>query len=154
MIKKEKIVGLVEQKIEGTDIFIVGISVGGDNKIFVRLDKISGISMEECQSISKFIESNLDREVEDFDLEVSSPGVGENLKVLQQYQKCIGRNVSVTTKEGIKRNGILLNIHDNEIEVEAEEKVKSEKSKKKILQKSTYKFNIDTVTVKEVISLK
>lgn len=154
MIKKDKITELVQQKIVDTDIFIVGISVGGDNKIYVRLDKITGISLEECQSVSKFIESNLDREVEDFELEVSSPGIGENLRVYQQYQKCIGKNVSVTEKDGTKRTGVLLSMHENEIEVEAEEKVRSEKSKKKIIQKSTYKFSIDNITVKEVISFK
>lgn len=154
MIKKDAIVTWVQQKITDTDIFVVNITVGGNNRIFVRVDKPLGISLEECQSISKHIENNLDREAEDFELEVSSPGIGEPFKVIQQFEKCINKFVCVITKEGEKTNGVLQNIIGEEIEIEVEEKIKSaDKSKKSILKKK-YTYNINNVTVKEIISLK
>lgn len=155
MIKKEKITELVQQKIAGTGIFIVYITVGGNNRIFVRVDKPTGISLEECRGISIHIEGNLDREVEDFELEVSSPGIGEPFKVKEQYLKSVGKNICVVTKEGEKKNGLLINFSDGEIEIEAEEKSKNKgDAAKKETRKNIYKYNINNIAVKEVISFK
>lgn len=154
MINKETIRKIVEEKIAGTDIFIVDITIGKGSIIFIKLDKLANISLEECIAVNRFVEEKLDRDKEDFSLEVSSPGIGEPLKVIQQFHKCINKQVQAITKDGDKKTGTLLSISGNEITIEAEEKVKDEKSKKKILLKNKYQFPIESITVKEVISFK
>ena len=152
MIKKEQIQEIVASATKGTDIFIVHISVGKDNKIYVRVDKQEGITLDECMQINRFIESSLDREKEDFELEVSSPGLGEPFKVVPQFLKSVGRTISVTDKDGKKYTGLLKHIENEEITLVAEERVKDEKTKKKISVVKEYHFNINNITAKEVLS--
>jgi len=106
MITKEKVQFLVEEVLSD-DMFIVDITVGAANQILVSVDSDAGISVGECVQISRHVESSLDREVEDFSLEVSSPGLSTPLKVLRQYLKNIGREVEVVTNSGEKQKGIL-----------------------------------------------
>jgi ribosome maturation factor RimP len=106
MITKEKVQFLVEEVLSD-DMFIVDITVGAANQILVSVDSDAGISVGECVQISRHVEGSLDREVEDFSLEVSSPGLSTPLKVLRQYLKNIGREVEVVTNSGEKQKGIL-----------------------------------------------
>ena len=77
-----------------------------------------GINLKECIRISRHINNNLDREEEDFGLEVTSPDVANPLKVLRQYQKNIGRILTVKTKENTKFEGTLVDVKDDEISLE------------------------------------
>ena len=106
MITKEKVQFLVEEVLSD-DMFIVDITVGAANQILVSVDSDAGISVGECVQISRHVEGSLDREVEDFSLEVSSPGLSTPFKVLRQYLKNIGREVEVVTNSGEKQKGIL-----------------------------------------------
>ena len=106
MITKEKVQFLVEEVLSD-DMFIVDITVGAANQILVSVDSDAGISVGECVQISRHVEGSLDREVEDFSLEVSSPGLSTPLKVLRQYLKNIGREVEVVTNTGEKQKGVL-----------------------------------------------
>ena len=92
MISKEKIRYLVDEMLS-EDMFIVDINVGLGNAIAVSLDSDSGMSIDKCVGISRHIEHNLDRETEDFSLEVSSPGLTHPFRVLRQYQKNIGQKI-------------------------------------------------------------
>ena len=96
---KEKVEQLIAGAVEGTDIFLVKLTVSSSNDINVLLDSDAGLTLSDCRSISRAIESSLDREDEDFSLTVSSAGVGEPL-VLRQYKKNIGRKVRVTLVDG------------------------------------------------------
>ena len=98
-ILKEKVEQLIAEGVEGTDIFLVKLTVSSSNDINVLLDSDSGLTLSDCRSISRAIESSLDREDEDFSLTVSSAGVGEPL-VLRQYNKNVGRKVRVTLIDG------------------------------------------------------
>ena len=150
MITKEKIQILVEEALSD-DMFIVDITVGTGNSISVLVDSDAGISVGECVQISRHIESSLDREVEDFSLEVSSPGLSLPLKVLRQYLKNIGREVEVVTKSGEKQKGILksANIDGFELEFLAKGRVDG----KKVEETKTLSYSFDQMkTVKIVIS--
>ena len=96
---KEKVEQLIAEGVEGTDIFLVKLTVSSSNNINVLLDSDSGLTLSDCRSISRAIESSLDREDEDFSLTVSSAGVGEPL-VLRQYKKNVGRKVRVILIDG------------------------------------------------------
>jgi len=111
MIGKNTILELAEERIEelGAGIYVVDLKIGTGNQIFLELDKEQGsISIEECMSVSRNIEHNLDREIEDFSLEVSSAGLDQPFRVLKQYKKNIGKTVKVLTLEhGKKIEGVL-----------------------------------------------
>jgi ribosome maturation factor RimP len=136
LITREKIVEILEEAIAGSDTFIVDVIVTPSNHISVEVDKPEGISISECVEISKVIEGSLDRETEDFELEVASPGVGIPLKVRPQYEKNLGREVEVLFNTSIKIKGELKAVGDEGIQVEYLAKEKPEGAKRpKIVSK-------------------
>jgi len=155
MISEAKIRSLVEEKTEGTDVFVVEISVRPGNKIEVLLDRDSGLTIDDCKMVSRHIEKSLDREVEDFGLDVSSPGVGRPLKVHRQYLKNAGRPVKVETLEGLVVEGVMERADDIGITVVTEQKVEvpGKKGKKKAIVPVDLTYN-EIKETKLVISFK
>jgi ribosome maturation factor RimP len=107
MITEKLVIKLVEQHIQGTDIFLVEVTVKPGNAIRVHLDRPGGISVEQCADISRYLNGTLDREVEDYSLKVSSPGLGVPFKVKQQYEKNTGHVIEVVLKDGTRKEGKL-----------------------------------------------
>ncbi|MFO7922834.1 MAG: ribosome assembly cofactor RimP [Bacteroidales bacterium] len=129
MIHRETIEKLVTRYIEGTGLFVVDIHVSHTNDIRILVDNEKGVSIKECIDLSRAVESSLNRDKEDFRLEVSSPGLSEPLKVLPQYRKNIGRNIEVITKEGRKYEGKLNGLTGNGLIIEEKLKVKGDKKR-------------------------
>ena len=101
MIEKRRIQQLLDDFLaKEKGFFLVSLKVGGGNQIEVRIDSFEGIKMGDCVRLSRHIEGSLDREEEDFSLQVASAGLGEPFKVYQQYEKNIGRKVDVKLKGG------------------------------------------------------
>jgi ribosome maturation factor RimP len=132
MIDKVKIAELVNEKLTD-DQFLVDVTVSPSNVIDIMVDSDTGISINQIVEISRFVESNLDREVEDFELSVFSAGLSEPLRLLRQYKKNIDTEVDVLLTSGLKLTGILLKADDQGIDLEVTTKEKSEGSKKKEL---------------------
>jgi ribosome maturation factor RimP len=124
MIKKQDIIKLINEHLEGADKFLVDVKVSPGNKIEVYIDAPKHISISDCVALSRHIEGNLDREKDDFELQVSSPGATESFKVLQQYKKYVGTQVQTTTLEGKKHQGTLLSANDEHIVIEETRKEK------------------------------
>lgn len=99
---------------ENTSLFLLDLNFGADNSIKVIVDGDSGVPLSECIRISRNVEHNLDRETEDFSLEVTTPNITAPLVHVRQYNKNLGRTLIVRTTEG-KFEGKLVAIHDNEI---------------------------------------
>ena len=135
MISKEKVESLIAEKLASGEYFVVSLDISTSNRIKLIVDNMKGITIEECVEFSRAIEHNLDREVEDFELEVSSPGLDLPLRVHQQYVKNIGRELSIITNDNQKIKGLLKQVNEKSIIVEAEQKVKVEGQKKKQLVK-------------------
>ena len=149
MINKEIIKTLVNDFIAERDIFLVDTKVSTTNRITVLVNKPEGITIDECVMISKHIEANLDREKEDYELKVSSPGLDMPFKVRQQYEMSIGRPIEVVDIEGKKTRGILKNVQGEGFEIESEKNFGKRKEPVEI------SFNFDEIkTVKEVIRFK
>ncbi|MBS1646145.1 MAG: ribosome assembly cofactor RimP [Bacteroidetes bacterium] len=108
MISAATIHDIVLQKIADTSVFLVDVKVKHGNKIEVFIDEPKHITIDTCREISKHIEANLNRDEEDFELTVSSPGIDEPFTVLNQYLKYQGKQVSVLKKDGEKLFGALL----------------------------------------------
>jgi ribosome maturation factor RimP len=151
MITKEQILGIISEKIYSDEVFVVDLKVSASNKIQLQIDSISGIGIDYCVTVSKLIESSLDRESEDFELEVSSPGLGQPFKVAQQYLKNIGREIQVTPFDGKQFSGILKAFIDGNIIVECAEKVKVEGSKKRELVQVERKITQQEIKKAELI---
>jgi ribosome maturation factor RimP len=146
MIEKQTIQGLVEEFIKGTGLFLVAVKVSSANRITVLADKSEGITIDECASIHRHIESSLDREKEDFELQVSSPGLDLPFGVIEQYYKNQGRKVEVIDNEGSKFTGKLKNVTSGGFELEAEVKVKGKTRELKDLS-----FNFEQIKSTRVI---
>jgi ribosome maturation factor RimP len=127
MIEKSFIEQTVNEVLADTPVFVVDIKVSTRNKIMVFLDGDDGVPISECVKVSRHIESSLDREKEDFELEVSSVGVDKPLQLPRQYKKNIGRNIQVETASGTKLTGKLINSDDHSITIEKELKKKKKK---------------------------
>lgn len=152
MITKEKILDIIQQKIEEDNYFIVDVDIKPGGRIVVLIDGDEGVSIDYCISISRLIEQSLDRDTEDFELEVSSPGLGQPLKVHRQYLKGIGREFEVLCKSGLKYSGELLSVSDTGIVLKEEKMVKPEGKKKKELQVNEHAFIFEELkSVKEII---
>ena len=107
MIDRQKVKALVDQWLADKDYFFVDLTIDENNRIVVEIDHKDGVWIEDCCDSSRFIESGLDREVEDFELEVGSAGIGQPFKVVEQYVCNVGREVEVMTLEGKKLVGVL-----------------------------------------------
>lgn len=130
MIDKAKIKYFLDEILEEMDLFLVDLNVRPSNKILIEIDSVRGVSIDECAMVSTRLESKLNRNVEDFELEISSPGLGMPFKVFQQYEKNIGNQVSVLMKDGTKFTGKLVDASPSGIRVEMKEKVMVEGRKK------------------------
>lgn len=146
---------MIEPEIVGTDIFLVDVKVNEGNRIHVIADADDGFSIDKCVKVSRAVEHNLDREVEDFELQVTSPGLSNPLKVTRQYIKNIGRGLKVVTLEGEEFDGELTQADEQGIVLEKEVKRKIEGTKKKEKVNEQYKLNYDQIKeAKVMISFK
>ena len=100
MIEKIKILELVNGALENTDKFLVNLKITPDNRIFVDIDGDNGVTIDDCIALSRAVESQLDRDEEDFELNVGSAGADMPLKLPRQYRRHIGRDLDVTTFGG------------------------------------------------------
>ena len=136
MISKQTVRHLAEERIKDRDerLFIVELTISASNVIRLELDKTEGnVSIEDCMSVSRNIEHNLDREDADFELHVSSAGLDKPLRVHAQYVKNIGRDLDVKLKSKEKTTGTLIAVDEAGIVLKREEKQAVEGKKKKEL---------------------
>ena len=115
MVDKKFTEDIVSTFLEGKKIFLVGVKITKSNVITVTIDGDEGVVVEDCIAVSKYIESKLDRDKEDFELTVTSFGLEEYFKMPRQYVKNIGQNVEVVLKDGTKLNGILSSVEDGKV---------------------------------------
>lgn len=155
MIDKKVVKNIVEQWLEGKEYFLVDVDVTADDKIVVEIDHADGVWIKDCEDLSRYIEANLNRDDEDYELEVGSAGLGQPFKVEQQYINYIGKEVEVLTEEGRKLKGTLKSVEGRDFTLTVREKVKVEGKKRPVLQDVDHQFNMDTVKyTKYIISFK
>ena len=131
MITKEQIISLAEEAMQGSDRYVVNVTVSKSNVIELFLDADSSVTIDDCVAVSNFINEKLDRDVEDYELNVSSAGIDEPLLKMRQYQKYIGKDLIITDNEGVKKMYKLLSFNDEQLEVEeAEAKKRQERAER------------------------
>ncbi|MEA1784579.1 ribosome assembly cofactor RimP [Arenibacter sp. GZD96] len=115
---KEKVEALLEKALaENPALFLIDFSISPDNKITIVIDGDQGVVVQDCMNVSRAIEHNLDREEEDFALEVASAGATAPLLLARQYRKNIGRELEVRTRE-TKIEGTLIKATEDDITLE------------------------------------
>lgn len=153
MINESLIKSIIDEKLQQDGMYVVELAVNAGNKIVVVIDHKEGVPISYCIELSKLIDGQLNRDEEDFELEVASAGIGQPFKVKEQYEKNIGRDVEVLSLDGKKFSGSLVSVSDEGFDVEVEEKVKIEGKKRKELQVKTVSCKFDEVKqVKDIIS--
>jgi ribosome maturation factor RimP len=145
MINKETVSQIVEEWLEDKDYFLVEVTVSPDDRIVVEIDHAEGVWIEDCVELSRYIESKLNREEEDYELEVGSAGIGQPFKVLQQYLNHVGSEVEVLTKEGRKLTGTLKEADEQHFTVSVPTKVKEEGAKRPKIVDLDNEFSYDDV---------
>ena len=142
MIEKSIVKGVVEEWLEGRDYFLVDVAVSADDRI-VEIDHAEGVWIEDCVELSRFIESRLSREEEDYELEVGSAGIGQPFKVLQQYVNHVGSEVDVLTADGRKLHGVLTAVGPEsfEVTVKVKRKLEGEKRPKWVEETVTLRYD-------------
>lgn len=150
MIKAEEIQKTVENYLQGTDIFVVDIKVRAGNNITVLLDRdTTGVKIEDCVALTRHIESEYDRDADDYNLTVSSAGIGQPLRLLRQYVKIIGKEVDVEMADKTALKATLVAADDEKITVKTVSKIKKEVTE----QVKEIPFR-EIKSVREVISFK
>lgn len=154
MITTEQVRGLIKDKLEEKDCFVVELLVKEGNNIHLEVDGKTGFSIKDCVDFNKEIENKLDREVEDYELHVSSPGLNKPFRVIEQYYKNIGRELKVVTNDKTFE-GLLKEVDEKGIVLEHtyKEKVEGKKKKETIVKQEKLLFD----TIKEttiIISFK
>lgn len=146
MIDRQEVKGIVEEWLQGKDYFLVDVTVSPDDKIVVEIDHAEGVWIDHCVELSRYIESKLDREKEDYELEVGSAGIGQPFKVLQQYHSHVGQEVEVLTKAGEKLQGVLKEVGDTSFTLTVMRKVKPEGAKRPKMVEVDLTFGYEDVT--------
>ncbi len=143
MITTQTVQALIDEKLAETDAYLVDLSISSTNQIRVEIDHLDGLGIDECVALSRHIEASLDRVSEDFELQVSSPGLDQPFKVIQQYHKNVGREVSLTKVGGEKIKGLLTDVSDDFITVEytTKERIEGRKKKEVIEHKEEIQLN-------------
>ena len=155
MIDKNIVENLVGEWLEGKDYFLVSVDVSNDNRIAVEIDHADGVWIEDCVDLSRFIEDHLNRDDEDYELEVGSAGIGQPFKVAQQYVNHIGKQVEVLAADGLKHRGVLKSVDGRKFVVTVEEKQRIEGKKRPITVEVDKEFDMDNVKyAKYLISFK
>ena len=145
MIDKGIVRAITEKYLESTDLYLVDLEVRPGNIIVVEIDHEDGVKIDDCVALSRHVESQLDREEEDFELEVGSASISQPFKILRQYRKNIGNPVEVLSKEGKKLYGILKDATEAGIVLTVEKQIKPEGAKRKITVEEDMHFTYDAL---------
>jgi len=144
MITKETLKSLVEEWLKQGDYFLVDIEMDGD-RIVIEIDQADGVWIEDCASLSRYLQEQLGDELGDYELEVGSAGIGQPFKVEQQYQNHIGDEVEVLQADGKKLTGVLKSVEGRQFVVATKEKQVPEGKKRPVLVDVDRQFSMDEV---------
>lgn len=156
MISIEIVKKLAEEALTRDDLFLVDVKLTPANQISVLVESDDVLTIDDCVSISRYIEGNLDREEEDFELSVSSPGLSNPMQVPRQYKKNIGRNLEIFLHDNPKKtNGKLLEVSEDSIKIEITEmrKIEGKKRKQEVIEEMLINYS-DIKSAKVEISFK
>lgn len=131
--EEELIKYLVKEKIEELGGFVVDVMMG-KSKIVIEIDKMNGLTIDDCASVTRHLHAGLEESglLQSYELEVSSPGTSNAFKIIHQYKKYLGWKVKVLTNEGKEQSGVLESVEDEQITIK--EEIAERINKKKVVR--------------------
>ena len=117
MIERDIVKQLAEEHLAFSGCYLVDVTVKPGNLIVVEIDHDEAVGIDDCVTLSRYIEERIDRNIEDYELEVGSSGIGSPLKIVRQYMKNMGNEMEVLLKSGLKLKGILKSADENGITI-------------------------------------
>lgn len=155
MIDKVIVNQVIDEYLQGSELYLVDLKITQDNRVQIEIDAFKGVSLDDCIGLNRFIESKIDREIEDYELEVSSAGLTEPFKVLKQYEKNLGKEVEVLTTEGKKMTGVISQVAEDQFGLTIEKSMKQEGAKRKTTVKEELLLSYKNIkTTKLIIRFK
>ena len=155
MIDKNVVKSLTEEWLQGNDYFLVDVIQTPDDRIVVEIDHADGVWIEDCADLSRFLQEKLGEELDMYELEVGSAGIGQPFKVAQQYVNHVGKTVEVLTKDGKKIQGTLTKVDGDQFTVTIQEKQHLEGKKRPVMVDVDKEFSMDEVkSTKYVLAFK
>lgn len=145
MIDKNAIKEIVDEWLQGNDYFLVDIMFTPDDRIVVEIDHADGVWIEDCAELSRLVQERLGEQLDDYELEVGSAGIGQPFKVVQQYVNHIGKEVEVLTEDGKKVQGVLKSVDAPHFVVTVKEKQKVEGKKRPVLVDVDKTYDIEHI---------
>lgn len=145
MIDSKALREFVESRLDGTGYFLVDLTVSPQNEIKVEVDTVGDADLDRCITLTREIEEEFDRDVEDYELEVGSAGLTAPFKVRGQYEKNLGNQVEVLSSDGKKYKGELTEVSDDSFTIVCSEKVRHEGAKRPVIEKVPHTFPYDSV---------
>ena len=130
MIDKQELIQVITEALEGTELFLVDVKVSADNIITVDIDSMDNVTIDHCMALNDVVLTHFDRDVEDYELTIGSYGISEPFKVVKHYQKNLGGEVEVLTKDGKKLKGVLKSADEEGFVLTISKKVKLEGKKR------------------------
>lgn len=149
MIDKKELENFLEEQLKDSEYFLTDVRITPANEITVEIDSLTPGDIEECIKLTRAIEEKFDRNVEDYELEVGTAGLTSPLKVRRQYDKFIGRDLEVLTKDGRKLHGMLRSVTDEGITLSIQQKIKKEGVKKPVVE--TVETNLPFSLIKKAV---
>ncbi len=145
MIDQNIIKTTVEEWLKDNEYFLVDIRITPDNRIVVEIDHADGVWIEDCAELSRHLQARLGEELDDYELEVGSAGIGQPFKVPRQYDIYIGKDVEVLTADGKKVRGVLKAVDGCDFVVTVKEKQRVEGKKRPVIVDVDKAFNMNEV---------
>ena len=156
MITSEALGSTIANYLNDNGLFLVDIEISKENDITIAIEsRESDVKIDNCIDIDRLVADAFDRDVEDYSLTVTSAGLDQPFKVLDQYIKFIGSEVEVVVKGGGKMKGVLTSANEAGFEVTVSKMVKVEGSKKKVQQDTVTAYTYEGIkSCKPVIKFK
>jgi ribosome maturation factor RimP len=143
MIVREVVARLAEEQLAFSDCYLVDVTVKPGNLVIIEIDHDEAVGIDDCVALSRYIEERIDRNIEDYELEVGSSGVGTPFKIVRQYIKNKGNEVEVLLKSGLKQKGILQSAGESEMTLTVTKQIRPDGAKRKqtVTENQTYPYD-------------
>jgi len=145
MIDKNELTSVINKALEGSKMFLVKLTVSGDNVIDVQLDSSESITIDDCIAVNDAVHVAFDQDVEDYELTVGSYSLTDPFVVLQQYEKNMGGEVEVLTADGRKLKGVLTSADEQQFTITVPTKTKVEGKKRPEMVDVEHSFKYDEI---------
>ena len=145
MIDNKTVKTLVEEWLKDNDYFLVDVNMTPDDRIIVEIDHADGVWIEDCADLSRFLQEKLGEQLDDYELEVGSAGIGQPFKVAEQYKNHRGKEVEVLDKQGKKIQGLLKSVDGDTFVVTVKEKQKVEGKKRPVLVDVDHQYDMNNI---------